>query len=87
MICQLKFQKNFNIISLIDDFLEERGHLFTKTNPVRDRREYLPKLDMNNFNLTEEDLNTVFQAGNEDGLLPCNFRRNNISFKLCIVNQ
>ena len=65
----VEISKEFQVISLIDDF-RKRGHLFTKTNPVRDRREYLPKLDMNNFNLTEEDLNTVFQAGNEVGLGP-----------------
>jgi len=61
--------KEFQVISLIDDF-RKRGHLFTKTNPVRDRREYLPKLDIHNFNLTEDDLDTVFQAGNEVGLGP-----------------
>ena len=61
--------KEFQVISLIEDF-RKRGHLFTQTNPVRDRREYLPKLDIQNFNLSEEDLQTVFQAGNEVGLGP-----------------
>tara|TARA_Y100001968_G_scaffold309136_1_gene328639 strand:- start:588 stop:3308 length:2721 start_codon:yes stop_codon:yes gene_type:complete len=61
--------KEFQVLSLIDDF-RKRGHLFTKTNPVRDRREYLPKLDIHNFNLTNDDLDTVFQAGNEVGLGP-----------------
>ena len=65
----LSISKEFQVISLIDDF-RKRGHLFTKTNPVRDRREYLPKLDIKNFNLTTDDLNTIFQAGNEVGLGP-----------------
>ena len=65
----ITISKEFQVISLIDDF-RKRGHLFTKTNPVRDRRDYLPKLDIQNFNLSESDLDTVFQAGNEVGLGP-----------------
>ena len=65
----ITISKEFQVISLIDDF-RKRGHLFTKTNPVRDRREYLPKLDIKNFNLNNDDLDTVFQAGNEVGLGP-----------------
>ena len=65
----ITISKEFQVISLIDDF-RKRGHLFTKTNPVRDRRDYLPKLDIKNFNLSTDDLDTVFQAGNEVGLGP-----------------
>ena len=42
------FQKEFNVINLIDDY-RKRGHLFTKTNPVRERRKYTPTLDFKNF--------------------------------------
>jgi len=45
-----------------------RGHLFTKTNPVRTRRSYSPTLAIENFNLTEQDLDTRFEAGKEIGL-------------------
>ncbi len=65
----IEISKEFQVISLIDDY-RKRGHLFTKTNPVRDRRDYNPKLNFQNFNLTEDDLDTVFQAGNEVGLGP-----------------
>jgi len=65
----ITISKEFQVISLIDDF-RKRGHLFTKTNPVRERREYLPKLDIKNFNLSTNDLDTTFQAGNEVGLGP-----------------
>ena len=44
------FQKEFNVINLIDDY-RKRGHLFTKTNPVRERRKYTPTLDFKNFGL------------------------------------
>ncbi|MEW2920244.1 2-oxoglutarate dehydrogenase E1 component [Muricauda sp. ANG21] len=55
-------QKEFQVIRLIDGY-RSRGHLFTKTNPVRDRRKYEPTLDIANFGLSQEDLDTVFDAG------------------------
>lgn len=55
-------QKEFNVVRLIDGY-RMRGHLFTKTNPVRERRTYNPTLDISNFDLTESDLDTVFNAG------------------------
>ena len=56
-----KIQKEFNVLKLIDGY-RTRGHLFTETNPVRDRRTYTPNLDLENFGLTTADLNTVFDA-------------------------
>ncbi len=61
--------KEFKVISLITGY-RQRGHLFTKTNPVRHRRKYEPTLDIENFGLTEKDLDTVFQASNELGIGP-----------------
>ncbi|MFD2100743.1 2-oxoglutarate dehydrogenase E1 component [Flagellimonas iocasae] len=55
-------QKEFQVIRLIDGY-RSRGHLFTKTNPVRDRRQYEPTLDIANFGLSQEDMETVFDAG------------------------
>ncbi|SNQ44870.1 2-oxoglutarate dehydrogenase E1 component [Cellulophaga lytica] len=55
-------QKEFKVIKLIDGY-RSRGHLFTKTNPVRERRKYSPTLELDNFGLSNEDLNTVFTAG------------------------
>ncbi|HLV13565.1 MAG TPA: 2-oxoglutarate dehydrogenase E1 component [Xanthomarina sp.] len=54
--------KEFQVIKLIDGY-RTRGHLFTRTNPVRDRRKYAPTLALENFGLSEADLNTVFNAG------------------------
>ncbi len=56
-------QKEFQVIKLIDGY-RSRGHLFTKTNPVRDRRQYTPNLDIEEFGLSQSDLDTVFSAGN-----------------------
>jgi len=55
--------KEFQVIELINAY-RSRGHLFTRTNPVRTRRTYLPTLDFTNFGLSSEDLNTSFEAGN-----------------------
>ena len=61
--------KEIKVIRLIDSY-RKRGHLFTKTNPVRTRRKYFPTLDLENFDLDERDLNSVFHAGKEIGLGP-----------------
>src|SRR5665811_110633 len=60
-------QKEFQVIRLIDGY-RSRGHLFTKTNPVRDRRKYEPTLDIENFGLSKSDLDTVFNAGEIIGI-------------------
>ncbi|MGI8892121.1 MAG: 2-oxoglutarate dehydrogenase E1 component [Bacteroidia bacterium] len=60
-------RKEFKVLNLINAY-RVRGHLFTKTNPVRDRRKYSPTLDIENFGLTKEDLETTFQAGTEIGI-------------------
>ena len=56
-----KLQKEFNVLKLIDAY-RTRGHLFTKTNPVRERRVYAPTLAIENFGLVSSDLDTVFDA-------------------------
>jgi 2-oxoglutarate dehydrogenase E1 component len=61
------FQKEFKVINLINGY-RNRGHLFTKTNPVRERRKYTPTLDIENFGLEQSDLDSVFQAGEEVGI-------------------
>lgn len=63
------FDKEFKVIGLINGY-RSRGHLFTKTNPVRTRRKYSPTLAVENYGLEKADLETVFQAGNEIGIGP-----------------
>lgn len=65
-----KLQKEFNVLKLIDGY-RSRGHLFTKTNPVRDRRTSSPTLDIVNFGLSATDLNTVFDAAKVIDIQPC----------------
>lgn len=61
------FQKELKVLNLINGY-RTRGHLFTKTNPVRERRQYEPTLELSNFGLEDSDLDTVFKAGEEVGL-------------------
>ncbi|CAM4283250.1 2-oxoglutarate dehydrogenase E1 component [Zobellia roscoffensis] len=60
-------QKEFQVIRLIDGY-RSRGHLFTETNPVRERRQYEPTLDIENFGLSQSDMETVFSAGDVIGI-------------------
>lgn len=55
-------QKEFKVINLINAY-RTRGHLFTKTNPVRERRHYIPTLELENFDLKQSDLDLTFDAG------------------------
>ena len=66
-------QKEFQVIRLIDGY-RSRGHLFTKTNPVRERRKYEPTLDIANFGLSQDDLETVFDAGKILGIGPASLK-------------
>jgi len=62
-------QKEFKVVQLVDGY-RKRGHLFTKTNPVRDRRAYSPNLSIENFGLSHADLAVVFNAGDIMGIGP-----------------
>ena len=62
-------QKEFKVVQLVDGY-RKRGHLFTKTNPVRDRRTYNPNLSIENFGLSHTDLGVVFNAGDIMGIGP-----------------
>src|SRR6476620_10316230 len=63
------FFKGIIVLNMINGY-RQRGHLFTKTNPVRERRSYYPGKELETFGLQESDLETVFNAGVEVGLGP-----------------
>ncbi len=66
-------RKEFLVVDLINGY-RTRGHLFTKTNPVRARRKYSPTLAIENFGLSESDLDTTFNAGEGLGIGPATLR-------------
>lgn len=59
--------KEINVMNLIHAY-RQSGHLFAKTNPLRERRQYTPTLAIENFGLETADLEKTFNAGNEVGL-------------------
>lgn len=61
------FLKEINVLNLINGY-RQRGHLFTKTNPVRERRKHTPTLAIENFGLAQTDLAIVFNAAIETGI-------------------
>lgn len=63
----VKVRKEFLVADLINGY-RTRGHLFTETNPVRERRQYHPTLDIENFGLSQNDLDKEFSAGEIIGL-------------------
>ena len=65
--------KEFQVVKLIDGY-RTRGHLFTRTNPVRERRKYSPTLDVENFGLEKSDLDSTFNAGEILGIGPATLK-------------
>ncbi len=61
------FEREGRVLALIEGY-RLRGHLFTRTNPVRSRRPYRPPLTLETFGLEEADLDRSFHAGSQLGL-------------------
>src|SRR6187549_256481 len=59
--------KEFGVMSIIHGF-RSRGHLLSTTNPIRQRKDRRPHLDLADYNLSEEDLGKTFKAGMEIGM-------------------
>ena len=53
---------DFRIFSLIQAY-REKGHLISKTNPLRERKDRHAHLSYKEFGFSEADLDTVFDAG------------------------
>lgn len=68
-----RVRKEFNVINLINGY-RSRGHLFTRTNPVRERRKYSPTLAIENFGLEQSDLTETFHAGTQIGIGPATLK-------------
>ncbi|UZR93511.1 2-oxoglutarate dehydrogenase E1 component [Chondrinema litorale] len=62
-----KLKKEIAVRALIHAY-RLRGHLESTTNPVRQRVDRKALLDLKDFGLGEEDLKTVFTAGEELGM-------------------
>jgi 2-oxoglutarate dehydrogenase E1 component len=54
--------KEMKVRNLIQGY-RSRGHLLAKTNPIRERKDRRALLELNHFDLSDKDLDTVFQSG------------------------
>jgi len=52
------------VVGLINGY-RRRGHLLSQTNPIRERRNRSPHLDLADYGLTDSDLDTKFFAAQE----------------------
>ncbi len=59
--------KEFAVYELIRAY-RKRAHLISTTNPIRQRRDRKPHLDLSEFGLAETDMETEFYAGDFIGL-------------------
>ncbi len=59
--------KEFGVLSIIHGF-RTRGHLLSTTNPIRQRRDRKPYLDLADYQLENSDLQQTFKAGEEVSL-------------------
>jgi 2-oxoglutarate dehydrogenase E1 component len=66
--------KEFQVLALIKAF-RNRGHLLSTTNPIRQRRDRKPNLNLNDFGLSDDDMDKVFTAGQEVGLKNATLRQ------------
>ncbi|MEN9951315.1 MAG: hypothetical protein RLY85_2067 [Bacteroidota bacterium] len=62
-----EWRKELGVYRLILGY-RNKGHLLAKTNPIRDRKDRNPNLDLSFFGLSEKDYDQVFMAGNLIGL-------------------
>ncbi len=59
-----RIQKEMEVVHLIRGY-RSRGHLLARTNPIRERLDRNPRLNLADFKLSDADLDTVFEAGTE----------------------
>ncbi|EPZ51146.1 oxoglutarate dehydrogenase (succinyl-transferring), E1 component [Bacteriovorax sp. BAL6_X] len=62
-----KLRKEFNVFRLIQSF-RSRGHLLSDTNPIRPRLDRHAHISLQDYDLTDADLNEVFTCGEFVGL-------------------
>ncbi|RRA97644.1 2-oxoglutarate dehydrogenase E1 component [Larkinella rosea] len=67
-------EKEVSVASLIKAY-RSRGHLLAKTNPIRSRKNRNPRIGLEDYALTEADLDTVFEAGSLLGIGPSTLRK------------
>jgi 2-oxoglutarate dehydrogenase E1 component len=63
----VQLDREFNVYQLILAY-RRKGHLIASTNPIRERKDRMANLGLENFGFSEADLATEFEAGKFVGL-------------------
>ena len=66
-------EKEVSVASLIKAY-RSRGHLLATTNPLRERKDRHPRVDLPDYALTDADLDTTFDSGKLLGVGPATLR-------------
>ncbi|MES2891619.1 MAG: 2-oxoglutarate dehydrogenase E1 component [Bacteroidota bacterium] len=61
------FDKELSVYQMIQAY-RRKGHLVAKTNPIRERKDRKANLSLENFGLSEADLNESFESGKFVGM-------------------
>jgi 2-oxoglutarate dehydrogenase E1 component len=80
------WQKEINVYRLILGY-RNRGHLLSKTNPIRPRKDRQANLDLSYFGLSESDLSQTFQAGKFVGLGPTSLKNILTHLQTCYTSS
>jgi 2-oxoglutarate dehydrogenase E1 component len=78
--------KEINVYRLILGY-RNRGHLLSKTNPIRPRKDRQANLDLSYFGLSESDLSQTFQAGKFVGLGPTSLKNILTHLQTCYTSS
>ncbi|MEO7485543.1 MAG: 2-oxoglutarate dehydrogenase E1 component, partial [Ferruginibacter sp.] len=63
----VQLDREFSVYQLILAY-RRKGHLIASTNPIRERKDRMANLGLENFGFSEADLATEFEAGKFVGL-------------------
>jgi 2-oxoglutarate dehydrogenase E1 component len=80
------WQNEINVYRLILGY-RNRGHLLSKTNPIRPRKDRQANLDLSYFGLSESDLSQTFQAGKFVGLGPTSLKNILTHLQTCYTSS
>ncbi|MDH4469041.1 MAG: 2-oxoglutarate dehydrogenase E1 component [Bacteriovoracaceae bacterium] len=70
----LDVHKEFKVFRLVQSY-RARGHLLSKTNPIRSRKDRQPHLNLEDYGLQKEDLGRNFISGQYLGLGICTLQQ------------
>ncbi|HRP45881.1 MAG TPA: 2-oxoglutarate dehydrogenase E1 component, partial [Ginsengibacter sp.] len=78
--------KEFGVYQLIQAY-RKKGHLIAKTNPIRERKDRRANLSLDNFGLSENDLDSNFEIARIAGMPDTQLRKILEHLKKCYASS